>query len=119
VSIILKKSARKDQRVSAKAICWARPVGTERSLTVQMNDLSLGGMSFHANKPGFNVKSEVEILFKDSSSRLFSIQGRIVAVVKDRGNVYRHSVEFRKRLTEDQMTTLLQIVPIDRFVKAA
>jgi c-di-GMP-binding flagellar brake protein YcgR len=119
MGIILKKSARRDQRVSAKAICWARHVGAGQSLTVQMNDLSLGGMSFYANQPGFKVKNEIEILIKDSNSRLFVIPGRIVAVERGQKKAYRHSVEFRHRLTENQLTNLLQLLPIDHFVKSA
>lgn len=119
VGIILKKSARKDQRVSARVKCVARSVETGHTVAVQMNDLSLGGMSFFSSQPSFDVKSEIEIQFKDSKSRFFVVQGRIVGVLRDRRNVYRHAVEFRRRLTESQMTTLLEIVPIDRFVKSA
>lgn len=116
MSSFLKKSARKNQRITTDAACMIQVPNSTAPVLVRLNDISQGGMSFYFEREDMGTKRGLQIQFMNIRRQFITATGHITTITSASGGQYRYSVEFDKPLTEEILMVLLMAMPLVKKV---
>ncbi len=106
---ILKKSARKENRVKVKGACTVHDSRTRKRFPVSVNDLSVGGLSFSLKEAPFAERGIIVIDFEIQGKNTLTLNAVVVKTTSGSNNgMVRYSARFDRKLTVVQFANLLQ-----------